>query len=89
MTHELMRGYNRKPIFFGCAIQMDIQKIYDTKEWSVLEDIMKEINFPVKFINSIMICVSTESYKYSINDQHSDILKARRSLRQGVLYLMS
>jgi hypothetical protein len=83
IAHELLRGYNRKHISPRCAIQMDLQKAYDTVEWTALEMIMREMNFPKKFINWIMICVSTVSYKYAINGQQSELLKAKRGLRQG------
>jgi hypothetical protein len=32
IAHELLRGYNRKHISPRCAIQMDLQKAYDTVE---------------------------------------------------------
>jgi hypothetical protein len=83
VAHELLRGYNRKHISPRCAIQMDLQKAYDTVEWTALETIMREMNFPPKFIYWIMVCVSTVSYKYAINGQHSEVLKAKRGLRQG------
>lgn len=78
-----MRGYSRKHISPRCVIQMDIQKAYDSVEWSALEDIMQEMNFPRKFINWIRIYVSSVSYRYSINGHHTDILQAQRGLRQG------
>lgn len=40
MGHELEKGYNKKHIYPMRAIQMDIQKAYDTIEWSTMEDIM-------------------------------------------------
>jgi hypothetical protein len=83
IAHELLRGYNRKHISPRCAIQMDLQKAYDTVEWTALETIMREMNFPPKFIHWIMVCVSTVSYKYAINGQHSEVLKAKMGLRQG------
>ncbi|CAJ2644791.1 unnamed protein product [Trifolium pratense] len=86
IAHELLRGYNRKHISPRCAIQMDLQKAYDTVEWTALETIMREMNFPGKFIKWVMICVGTVSYKYAINGQQSEILKAKRGLRQGIPY---
>ncbi|XP_058783633.1 uncharacterized protein LOC131658343 [Vicia villosa] len=62
---------------------MDLQKAYNTVEWSALENIMKEHNFPQKFIDWTMICIETVSYRYTINGQASKILKAKRGLRQG------
>lgn len=82
MTHELLRGYNRKHIPPSCTIQMDLQKEYDTVNWDALEMIMREMSFPTKFVNWIMIAVKIVFYRYEINGQVSNILKARRGLRQ-------
>lgn len=83
MAHELLKGYTKKHIFPRCVIQMDIQKAYDTMEWSTMEVIICEMNFPGKFIKWIIIGVSTIYYKYSIDDQNTNLLKARRGLRLG------
>lgn len=50
IAHELIRGYERKHISPRCAIQMDLQKAYDTVEWRALEEIMREMGFPRQFI---------------------------------------
>ena len=62
---------------------MDIRKAYDTVEWNALATILKEMNFPGKFVDWTMECVSTASFRYSINGQLTDLLRARRGLRQG------
>lgn len=54
---ELLRGHSRKNISPRCSIQMDIQKEHGTIEWTILEEIMKEMNFPTKFISWILVCV--------------------------------
>lgn len=51
MAQELVRGYGRKNISPICMVQMDIQKEYDTVEWTVLTHIMYELGFPQIFIN--------------------------------------
>lgn len=65
-------------------LQMDPQKAYDIVEWIALETILKELGFPKKNIRWIMLTVTTISYKFSINGEHTKILKAKRGLRQGV-----
>lgn len=64
-------------------VQMDLQKAYDSVEWSALEGIMREMGFPGGFVEWIMICVRTVSYRFSVNGGVTDILKAKRGLRQG------
>ena len=62
---------------------MDIQKAYATVDWMALFQIMRELGFPQKFVNWVTVCVSTVSYKFSINGLHSVTLPAQRGLRQG------
>lgn len=64
-------------------LQIDLQKAYDTVEWDALEDILRELNFPMKFVRWVMICVRTVSYRYSINGVPSRLLQAQRRIRQG------
>ncbi|XP_058752813.1 uncharacterized protein LOC131626004 [Vicia villosa] len=83
LAQGLIRGYDRKNISPKCMIQMDIQKAYDTVEWIALNQILIELGFPHKFVTWIMVCVTTVSYRYSINGTPTRILKAKRGLRQG------
>lgn len=83
MVYELLRGYNRKHISPRCVNQMDIQKAYNTVEWTTLKTITKEMKFPSRFIAWIMECVCTGSYRYSIIFQIIELLKAKRGVMQG------
>ncbi|XP_075492539.1 uncharacterized protein LOC142530599 [Primulina tabacum] len=44
---------------------------------------MKELNFPIKFVQWIMECVSTTSYSIALNGQFHGHFKGQRGLRQG------
>lgn len=83
MDYKLMQGYKRKHISPRCAIQMDVHNAYDTVEWTNLERITYELNFLLIFINWIMVCITIVSYRYSINGQVTDLVKARCGLCQG------
>ncbi|GJS13862.1 RNA-directed DNA polymerase, eukaryota, reverse transcriptase zinc-binding domain protein [Tanacetum coccineum] len=48
LAQELMRGYNRKNGPKRCAMQIDIQKAYDTVSWRFLEDVLMKFAFPAK-----------------------------------------
>lgn len=37
LSRELIKGYGRKDISPRCLFKIDIQKAYDTLEWSFLE----------------------------------------------------
>ncbi|XP_058776449.1 uncharacterized protein LOC131650760 [Vicia villosa] len=89
LAFELLRGYNRKHLSPRCTIQIDLQKAYDTVEWDSLEQIMQEMNFPNQFVRWIMIMVRGVSYRYLVNGQVSNILQAKRGLRQDDLLLFA
>ena len=54
-----------------------------TGEWQALQHIMVELGFPHKFIDWVMACVNSLSYKFSLNGTPTGILKAQGGLRQG------
>lgn len=44
---------------------------------------MHELNFSVRSIKWIMVCVTIVSYRYSFNGQVTELLKGKRGLRKG------
>ena len=48
-----------------------------------MREILTELQFPPTFIGWIMTCVTTVSYRYSINGRLSRFVQAKRGLRQG------
>lgn len=45
LSHELVKGYSKKFISPRCMIKVDLQKAYDSVEWSALIQIMKGLGF--------------------------------------------
>ncbi|GKV15133.1 hypothetical protein SLEP1_g25935 [Rubroshorea leprosula] len=41
------------------AVKLDLSKAFDRVEWNFLEDIMRAMGFPDKWINHVMMCVRT------------------------------
>ncbi|XP_022032639.1 uncharacterized protein LOC110933740 [Helianthus annuus] len=66
-----------------CAFKIDIQKAYDTVNWSFLKDILIRFGFHQKMVGWIMTCVSTVSYSLSINGNLHGYFRGKRGLRQG------
>ncbi|XP_073060321.1 uncharacterized protein [Primulina eburnea] len=83
LAQELLRKYARKRGSPRCILKVDIQKAYDTVDWSFLKEVLSGLNFPRVFIDWIMECVSTTSYSISLNGNYHGHFKGQRGLRQG------
>ena len=46
-----------------CAVKLDMMKAYDRVEWGFLREIMKKMGFQAQWIELIMECVSSVSYR--------------------------
>ena len=66
-----------------CAFKVDIQKAYDTVDWSFLRTILFGFGFPDRMIEWIMTCVSTPAYSVSINCNIHGFFDGKRGIRQG------
>jgi len=78
LSHELLKGYNRKGISKRCMIKVDIKKAYDSIESSFLEEILYELKFQPKVIKWIMQCVTTITYSFQVNGRTTKPFKAQR-----------
>ncbi|GJX69516.1 RNA-directed DNA polymerase, eukaryota, reverse transcriptase zinc-binding domain protein [Tanacetum coccineum] len=83
ITQELLRGYNRKNGPKRCALKIDLQKAYDTVNWSFLECILKKFGFHPKMVHWIMKCITTASFSICVNGCSYGYFKGARGLRQG------
>ncbi|GKE13017.1 RNA-directed DNA polymerase, eukaryota, reverse transcriptase zinc-binding domain protein [Tanacetum coccineum] len=83
LTQELLKGYDRKGGPNRVACKIDIQKAYDTVNWSFLETILTHFGFPKRMINWIMICVKTTSFTINVNGENCGFFQGGRGLRQG------
>jgi len=63
--------------------KVDFEKAFDSIDWSYLEAVMKQINFPTLWRKWIMECVSTTSTYVLVNGSPTDEFKFERGLRQG------
>jgi hypothetical protein len=81
MSHFMRRKRRGK---VGCmALKLDMSKAYDRIEWSFLEGMMNKMGFCPRFVNLIMKCVRTVSYRFRINGALTDTVHPGRGLRQG------
>ncbi|XP_048502820.1 uncharacterized protein LOC104896775 [Beta vulgaris subsp. vulgaris] len=64
---ELIIGFFRAHMSLRCIMKVDIRKAYDSVEWSILEALLHEFEFPRIFMGWIMECVTTMSYAVLVN----------------------
>nr|GEY69839.1 hypothetical protein [Tanacetum cinerariifolium] len=75
ITHELLRGYNRKNGPKICALMIDIKKAYDTVSWSFLENILHKFGFHSDMVEWIMVCITTASFSININGSPYEFIR--------------
>ena len=83
LATELMKGYTRKGRTPRCMMQIDLQKAYDMVDWGALEGVLTEFGLPKKFIGWVMKVITTVNYRFNINGELSNVLEAKRGIRQG------
>ena len=65
LTHHLR---NKREGKYGlAAFKLDMSKAYDRVEWSFLERIKRRMGFSERWINLVMLCVTTVSYRIRVN----------------------
>lgn len=78
MTHY-MRSKKRGKMGYA-AIKLDMSKAYDRVEWSFLRDMMLWLGFNAEWINLVMHCVTSVSYKIKVNGDLSEVFSPGRIL---------
>ena len=81
LTHYMRNKRKGKEGY--AAIKLDMSKAYDRVEWAFLRDMMVKLGFRENWIDLIMKCVSSVSYRVRVNGNLSDRFTLERGLRQG------
>ena len=84
LAYECIHAIKKKKGNSGlCAIKLDMHKAYDRVEWSFLEQIMLKLGFDPRWVEMVMACVSSVTYKIWFNGSETDEFVPSRGLRQG------
>ncbi|XP_062076415.1 uncharacterized protein LOC133781446 [Humulus lupulus] len=81
--HDLLKGYTRKSVSARCFMKIDLSKAYDNVDWQFVEDLLKELCFPSRFIGWILVCLQGTNYNLLMNGRLQGAFKGEKGLRQG------
>lgn len=71
------------------TIKTNMSKAYDRVKWSFLEILFGKLGYKPKWINLIMICVTTVTYSVLINEKAHGFIQLGWRIRQDDPYLPS
>nr|GEY59479.1 hypothetical protein [Tanacetum cinerariifolium] len=81
LTHELLKGYNRKGGSKRCALNIDIAKAYDTVSWEFLRNVLIKFGFHLRMVDWIYTCISSLTISVCINGEIKGYFKGCKELK--------
>lgn len=85
MTGELLHHMKKqkKSKNYWAAMKVDFFKAFDKVSWSFLLQVLKDMNFPAKWIQLIHQCISTVNVQVMVNGLTTESITPQCGLRQG------
>lgn len=74
----MVRNYHKSGGIPRRALKIDLQKAYDTVSWEAIAAVMRKFGFPQKFIDCIMVCISSAKFSVMINGSPYGFFGAQR-----------
>ena len=77
-----MRNHNKGKTGF-MALKLDMSKAYNRVEWEYMEKVIIKMGFHLRWIQLMMMCITTASYSMLINGEPHRHITPSHGLRQG------
>ena len=65
------------------TFKIDISKAYEKIDWGFLRGIMLKLGFDNRWVDLMMLCVSTVRYNVLVNGREVGLIILKRGLQQG------
>ena len=83
LCQDIMKQYRRRNGPARCTVKVDLRKAYDSIHWEFIRDLLVQLEFPQKFIDWSMLCVTTPSFTLNTNGSSCGFFQGKKGLRHG------
>jgi hypothetical protein len=80
---ELLRQYGRKRSSPRSLLKVDFKKAFDSVQWEFLENLLRYLGFPDRFVFLVMQCVSTTFFSVAVNGDLHGFFQGKGGVRQN------